>query len=38
MTGKKRVKVKLGDVFAIRLDQTRYCYGQVFLREEYQIV
>ncbi|MDR9746146.1 Imm26 family immunity protein [Paenibacillus taichungensis] len=29
MTGKKRVKVKLGDVFAIRLDQTRYCYGQV---------
>ncbi|MFB8377829.1 Imm26 family immunity protein [Paenibacillus taichungensis] len=29
MVGKKRLKVKLGDVFAIRLDQTRYCYGQV---------
>ncbi|WP_160319729.1 Imm26 family immunity protein [Paenibacillus xylanivorans] len=25
----KRVTVKIGDVFAIRLNQGRYCYGQV---------
>ncbi|MFE6076679.1 Imm26 family immunity protein [Paenibacillus sp. NPDC057886] len=29
MAGKKRVKVKIGDVFAIWLNQDRYCYGQV---------
>lgn len=29
MAGKKKVKVKIGDVFTIRLDQGRYCYGQV---------
>ncbi|PQP81570.1 hypothetical protein C0Q44_17800 [Paenibacillus sp. PCH8] len=26
---KKRVSVKIGDVFSIRLNQDRYCYGQV---------
>lgn len=29
MAGKKRVRVKIGDVFAISLNQNRYCYGQV---------
>lgn len=26
---KKRVQVKLGDVFSIKLNKDQYCYGQV---------
>lgn len=29
MASEKRVRVKIGDVFAISLNQNRYCYGQV---------
>ncbi|KQY94474.1 hypothetical protein ASD24_02650 [Paenibacillus sp. Root52] len=29
MARKKRIKVKIGDIFAIKLDQDRSCYGQV---------
>ncbi|WP_042162462.1 Imm26 family immunity protein [Paenibacillus gorillae] len=29
MAGKKKVKVRIGDVFAIKIEQDKYSYGQV---------